>query len=255
MKLAMQRTRMSLLAARRLPPVAITTLVAAAMLIGTSTAEASTPDERCQHSRYKAAARYIVCHQKGMAEFFTAPTPPGTNVEAVSDCRVKYATAWAGLRACDNTDNARFKDNGDGTVADRLTMLQWEKKTDDATVHDVDNVYSWSAGGGDPAAADGTAFTSFLATLNIGGCFAGHCDWRLPTIAELQTILPEPYPCTTSPCIDQAMFGPTVADYYWSDTPLATDPTDGWSVFFGPGSVDCSDKGSNYHVRAVRGGL
>jgi hypothetical protein len=70
------------------------------------------------------------------------------------------------------------------------------------------------------APADGQAFTIFLAALNSGGCFAGQCDWRLPTLAELETILQAmtPSPCDTSPCIDEEVFGPTVATYYWSDT-------------------------------------
>jgi hypothetical protein len=45
--------------------------------------------------------------------------------------------------------------------------------------------------------ADGTVFTVFLATLNNGaldnpsritGCFANHCDRRIPSLAELKTI-------------------------------------------------------------------
>jgi hypothetical protein len=152
-------------------------------------------------------------------------------------------------------DNTRFEDTGDGTVTDRFTELQWEKKTHDATVHDVDNLYSSSAGGDGFAAADGTAFTSFLATLNSGGCFAGQCDWRMPTIYELQTIVLQAYPCATIPCIDQTVFGPTAADYYWSATPLATDPTNAWNVFFNAGYAGYSHTGSSYYVRAVRGGL
>jgi hypothetical protein len=102
----------------------------------------------------------------------------------------------------------RFVDNGDGTVTDNMTGLMWEKPlastdvgcTGIASAPDVrcaQNTYTWSASG---VAADGTLFTTFLATLNggdyydpatgqlvsggPGNCFADHCDWRIPTIAE-----------------------------------------------------------------------
>ncbi len=69
-----------------------------------------------------------------------------------------YTAAWAKLQATapgSTCDNARFHDNGDGTVTDRLTGLQWEQKKNDGSVHgektfrpvhDMDNLYSWSAG-------------------------------------------------------------------------------------------------------------
>jgi len=95
----------------------------------------------------------------------------------------------------------------------------WEKKTDDGTVHDKDNNYARSTTG---TAPDGTAFTSFLGELNdcrspdptgpITGGFAGHCDWRLPDMLELQTILFQPPPCGSSPCIDP-IFGPGTPAY------------------------------------------
>jgi hypothetical protein len=40
----------------------------------------------------------------------------------------------------------RFVDNGDGTVTDTRTGLMWEQKTDDGSIHDKDNVYTWSTG-------------------------------------------------------------------------------------------------------------
>ena len=36
-----------------------------------------------------------------------------------------------------------YTDNGDGTITDNTTGLMWEKLTDDGSIHDWDNVYTW----------------------------------------------------------------------------------------------------------------
>ena len=228
-------------------------LVAAALLLAAGTALAKQPPEqKCQKGRYDAAAKYAVCQQKVWGKWFGGSIRVrdfyGKLQPALSKCRVTYTDTWAKLqrRARDTgstCDNPRFNDNGDGTVTDRLTALQWEKN--------AGSLGSWSAGG---TAADGTAFTSFLATLN-SGCFAGQCDWRLPTIYELQTIVREPYPCMTYPCID-AILGPTIPFFaYWSATTGAEFPNHVWLVDFGDGSVANGFKVDAWFVRAVRGGL
>jgi hypothetical protein len=167
----------------------------------------------------------------------------------------------------------RFVDNGDGTVIDHQTGLQWEKKTTAvgsgvnlADPHDVDNTYTWNTtfGGTTP---NGTAFTDFLGTLNacvsvndlgpITNGFAGHCDWRLPSNAELRTILLDSFPCATHPCIDP-IFGPTVGtgivQYYWTATTVVSLPDNAWiGDFFEAVSGYAAIKFVPRYVRAVRG--
>ena len=163
----------------------------------------------------------------------------------------------------------RFVDNGDGTVTDRETGLQWEKKTSSvgsgqnyADPHDVDNFYEWTASGS-PYPQDGSAFASFLAELNdctsadgsaITGGFAGHCDWRLPTAAELNALLLAPFPCGSNPCIDPA-FGPTFPGYHWSVTTQATNAGKARMVAFDDGTLATDNKSAFFYVRAVRGGF
>jgi len=125
----------------------------------------------------------------------------------------------------------RFEDRG-LTVFDHQTGLEWEKKTDDGGIHDKDNTYSW--GTGPNWNPDGTAFTVFLAALNGGAvlgvsangvtssgpCYASHCDWRLPTVSELKSIVDCSY---GAPCV-APIFGPTQSSVYWSSSSNANNP-------------------------------
>ena len=243
--------------------VLMVTLAALAALLNANAAHAAaTPEQKCQKGRYDAAAKYATCQRKAMGAFHGGGKPEKLD-EALGKCTVKYAATWPKLqKKAQGTgatcDQARFEDNADGTVTDWLTGLQWEQKTDDGTVHDKDNTYTWSTIADDDYTEDGSAFTIFLAALNGGGCFAGQCGWRLPTIAELQTILLAPYPsCATSPCIDP-VFGPTVASFYLSSTTVAPAPSTVWGVGFGNGQVNSAAKAKFVlydSVRAVCGGL
>ena len=235
-------------------------LVAAGLLVATAAADAKqTPEEKCLKGRYAAAEKYAACELTAFANYFGGKDFDQT---IFSKCRVKYVDTWTKLRAAalkepttETCDADRFVDNGDGTVTDNLTALQWEKKTDDAGLHDKDNFYTWTDNGdANGADSDGTAYTTFLAGLNAGGCFAGACDWRLPTVLELQTILTGPFPCATSPCVDPA-FGPTSTDAYWAATTVSGSPDFAWLILFQNGNVFFNGKFIQRPVRAVRGGL
>ena len=165
----------------------------------------------------------------------------------------------------------RFIDNGDGTISDTQTGLMWEKKTgtprglpDHSNVHDVKNRYVWSDLGGAP---NGSAFTKFLYGLNAGtspdgtstsGCFAGHCDWRLPLIEELAGIVDQTQGLCgggrSGACIDP-IFGPTMPSAYWSATTNARFPGRAWGSDFDGGPAGSGHKIAPFYVRAVRSGL
>jgi hypothetical protein len=136
----------------------------------------------------------------------------------------------------------------------------WEKKSRDSGVHDFRNLYTWSTGSSDP---DGTVFTDLLAALNAPPCFAEHCDWRLPTVAELLSILRDP--CTSMPCVmpvfDTSCSGTctvttcscTSNDGYWTSESYPGDPAVAYSVSFpAGGQLNAYAKWSEVSTRAVR---
>lgn len=172
----------------------------------------------------------------------------------------------------------RFGDNGDGTVTDHETGLTWEKKSDldnlavncDTALdcpdpHDADNTYTWTDNDTPTELPTGTAYTVFLAQLNAGGGFAGHTDWRLPTLAELHVLVD--YTDATSPLVNAAFDNGctgsctettcscTAADRYWSGSSLASTPVDAWVVDPSNGEITWDTKDTRYPVRAVRTGL
>jgi Protein of unknown function (DUF1566) len=187
-----------------------------------------------------------------------------------------------------------FVDNGDGTISDIYTGLMWEKKTPGECVftpspgfpiacttdndcvnnggggactcggsdpHCVRATYTWSTGSDMP---DGTAFTEFLGQLNncvsdgttVTGGFAGHCDWRLPSQAELISIFDRSQPgCPAAvPCTDPIFLPVGVSPlHYWSSTSFNLDPSQAYAWGFDYTSFGGPKTTLNF-VRAVRSG-
>ncbi len=187
-------------------------------------------------------------------------------------CETKFdsAIAMADTKAAAKGVACRYIDNDDGTVSDLNTLLQWVKKVAGNStsfdsrgvgncLHCVNDTYLWNTAMGEWL----SALNGRTNSTNAQSGFAGFEDWRIPTHLELQTILLEPPPCGTSPCIDP-VFGPTAAGppIYWSSTTRAALPADAWTVSFteevvglpNVGLVNKSSSVVDVHVRAVRGG-
>ena len=275
-------SRLERLAERITPMLLLFLAVGGTLLIAAPRRAGADPNNaNCKPNRATCTANHQCCSGACIAGLCATPptTTTTTATTSTTTTTAPMTTTTTTTTSSTTTTTARFVDNGDGTVTDDLTGLQWEKKDNTCPgIHCVSDTYTWCvpatltsgcANGGVP---DGTAFTSFLATLNggatgVGNCqsddgssqtggFVNHCDWRLPTIVELRTIMDTSASgCGTgSPCID-ATFGPTAASNYWSSTSWDVNPKFVWSVGFNDGSVNIPAKADGRpSVRAVRGG-
>jgi len=153
-----------------------------------------------------------------------------------------------------------FTDNEDGTITDNATGLMWEKKSDDGSIHDKDDTYTWSTGDDN---MNGTMVSTFLAALNSGGGFAGYTDWRIPNVHELESLrnLEVSSPATYSEFNNGCTGGCTVTTCsctrslgYWSASTYRDFPSYAWFVHFYDGDTDYDPKTTGRPVRAVRGG-
>jgi Protein of unknown function (DUF1566)/Collagen triple helix repeat (20 copies) len=200
----------------------------------------------------------------------TGPQGPAGAGGGLPSCTVPdVAVLYNGAFICKSAV-PHYVDNGDGTITDNTTGLMWEKKTgvlgpfggNISDVHDVNNQYSWSSTD-NLNLPNGSLYTEFLLALNdivrtsvlfgATNCFANHCDWRIPEVGELRTIISTDSSCVSSanPCIDP-IFGPTrQAPNYWSNTSDISNPLGAWAVNFYGGSSQEQGKGLGA-ARAVR---
>jgi len=79
---------------------------------------------------------------------------------------------------------------------------------------------------------------------------AGHMDWRLPNVRELQSIIDYD---RFDPAIDPVFYA--MKSWYWSSTVFAKSPTGAWGVGFISGDIGGSQVAPDVlgYVRAVRG--
>jgi len=160
-----------------------------------------------------------------------------------------------------------YKDNKDGTITNTKTKLQWKRCSEGQT---------WN---GRTCTGAAETFT-WAEAMKLRSEFAGHSDWRLPTIAELSTLVycsngkqlkfnesgfgtiehEGRNDCGSNtrgdyrrPTIDTQAFPNTPQDSFWSASPSAASTDYAWVVYFGFGNVYWNSKDYDYSVRLVRG--
>ena len=138
----------------------------------------------------------------------------------------------------------RFVDNGDGTVTNTCTGLMWQKGT-----ADVSGNGSIGTEVGNDDRLNWQPALKYCEDLD----FAGHSDWRLPNVQELQSIID--YGRVTL-AIDPVF--EAVSGGYWTSSSHADIPKNAWVVNFDVGVdfpvVPDAFKYRGFWVRAVRSG-
>ena len=159
----------------------------------------------------------------------------------------------------------RYLDNGDGTVTDIETGLQWMRCSlgqtwDGSGCTGNAEFYTWDAA------------MSSVDELNRSGGSAGYRDWRMPIVEELNSLVycssgdPGVFPFARKrdhsfckgdfqhPTIDVEAFPNTEPSFFWSASPHNRRSANAWGVYFFNGYSGRNNKGFRFLVRLVRDG-
>ena len=129
----------------------------------------------------------------------------------------------------------RFVDNGNGTITDALSGLMWIKAPHALSGNDY--IKSWSGG---------------LSLCN-GLVFAGHDDWRLPNLFELQS-LRDLSRTSMATWLNSQGFSGIKTPWYWSATVDAGNTANAWLINTNDGLPLSDSRTYGRYTWPVRGG-
>lgn len=185
-----------------------------------ASAHGATSNERLIDAQYATSTLYVSTTMNGQSTMFGVNFADGRIKGYPSSNQKKYYFMY--VRGNTTYGQNNFVDNGDGTITDNATGLMW-MQNDNGTGIQWDSALSYAE-----------KYT-----------YAGHSDWRLPDIKELQSIVDYTRsPATTSSAAIDPVFKSTqitneagVADYpyYISSTTFCSQtPTRGVDACYVP---------------------
>jgi len=127
--------------------------------------------------------------------------------------------------------------NEDGTVLDKETRLIWMRCALGQTCN------------GDICIGQAIEMNWEMACQQTGEGFAGYNDWRVPTIAELKTLIDRNQ---ANAKIHSQVFPQCPENWFWSASPYPNEPHNAWYIDFSSGYDNKGNCSTLRYVRLVR---
>lgn len=187
----------------------VASVAAAAVVAGGVAAYAAIPPEPQPAARPAAVLPSPSTIRSGTA--IGAASPTATAPDGPGCAGEVPAARWAAW-PMPTEKTARYRDQGDGTVRDTVTCLDWQRVA-------APDPYTF------------TGATAYCASLRLDGG-----GWHLPTRIELTSIVDA---SRSGPAISSKAFPGTPAEPFWTSTPraVAKNPLRAWTIDFGEGTA------------------
>lgn len=150
---------------------------------------------------------------------------------------------------------ARYQIGTDPSIVEDLaTGLFWQRCAVGLVFNDLDDADDFTASCDQPPEnTDSDTSTSAQVTWNwyeaVERASQEGGGWRLPNNKELLSLVE--FACH-SPAINTGVFPGVLQSGYWTSTPNASTDSSAWSLSFGDGADDATDKNSALPIRLVR---